>query len=222
VGARLQSDVKVGTRGQAARFLQSKDFGMGFSGPGMKTFPDNGVIAYQHRANRRIGGGPPLAPAGQLQGQAHIFFFRKHTAPGIQKGLFLFQQVFQLIHELVDILELAVDGSEADVGDLVDTVQSLHNRLTDTSGINLFFTAFLKAELQAINDLFDGLNGNGTFLARTLNAGNNFLALEHLPPAVLFYDQGKGFLHSLKSRETALADNTLAPAPDNVPFLAQT
>src|SRR5262245_49230061 len=39
------------------------------------------------------------------------------------------QQALHLVHELVDVLELPVDGGEAHVGDLVELLQVLHHEL---------------------------------------------------------------------------------------------
>ena len=45
--------------------------------------------------------------------------------------LFFLQQLSELAHEAVDVLELAVDLGKADVGDLVEGLEALHNKLAD-------------------------------------------------------------------------------------------
>ncbi len=51
--------------------------------------------------------------------------------------LLLVEQLVQLRHEGVDVLELAVDAGEADVGHLVGGFQLLHDLLTDDLGAGL-------------------------------------------------------------------------------------
>src|SRR5689334_15399506 len=56
------------------------------------------------------------------------------SAPARLAGAFrapLFDQLLQLVHELADVLERAVDGREADVRDGVEAVQLAHERLPD-------------------------------------------------------------------------------------------
>ena len=51
--------------------------------------------------------------------------------------LFLVQELIQLAHEGVDILELAVDRGETDIGHFVGGLQLLHHLFTDDIGADL-------------------------------------------------------------------------------------
>ena len=51
--------------------------------------------------------------------------------------LFFFEQLCEFIHERIDILELPVDGSEADICDFVDALELLHRELADIDGCHL-------------------------------------------------------------------------------------
>ena len=53
------------------------------------------------------------------------------------RGLLFVQQLVQLRHEGVDVLELAVHAGEADVGHLVGGLQLLHDLFADDLGAGL-------------------------------------------------------------------------------------
>src|SRR5512134_553628 len=67
----------------------------------------------------------------------------------------LLGQGFQLIHELVDVLELSVHRGKPNIGDLVQLMQLLHDFLTHNPTFNLAFAHFLDALFNPICHGFD-------------------------------------------------------------------
>jgi hypothetical protein len=47
---------------------------------------------------------------------------------------FGFEEVFEFAHELADIFEVEVDGGEADVGDLIEPFQPVHDERAQLGG----------------------------------------------------------------------------------------
>src|SRR4051812_13508662 len=62
---------------------------------------------------------------------------------------------FELTRELVDVAEGAVDGGEADVGDLVELAQRRHHLLAEPARRDLLLAELLRAPLDVTGDLLD-------------------------------------------------------------------
>ena len=72
---------------------------------------------------------------------------------GVALGL-VRKKLVELVHEGVDVLELAVDGGEADVGDLVHAAQLVHHLLADGLGRDLALEGVLQVLLDLLADAF--------------------------------------------------------------------
>ncbi len=99
-----------------------------------------------HQSRLRRASSPTGEPIWILQ---QIFILSKNkysilqtdknsrTAGAILGFLFFFEQLCEFIHKRIDILELPVDGSKADIGDFVDALELLHRELADIDGSHL-------------------------------------------------------------------------------------
>ena len=67
-------------------------------------------------------------------------------------GSAFFQDLVELAHEAVDVLELPVDRGKADIGDFVERLQALHDELAD------LFCRDLAVE-RILDGLFDLIGG---------------------------------------------------------------
>src|SRR6185295_2919282 len=60
-----------------------------------------------------------------------------------------FEDRLELVQELRDVLELAVDAGEADVGDLVEVLELLHHQVADDRARHLAVVLLVAADLDA-------------------------------------------------------------------------
>ena len=131
----------------------------------------------------------------------------------------LLSQRFQLVHELVDVFELAVDRGETNIGDLIQLMKLFHQLFTDDPALDFGFAHFLNAFLDAIRHVFDGGGTDRPFFAGLLEAGENFCTVERLPAAVLLHHHGKDFLDTFVGGVATLAAETFAAAANHLAFL---
>src|SRR5262249_7822818 len=131
----------------------------------------------------------------------------------------LAQQILELVHELIDVLERAIDRGEAHVGDGVELVERLHHRLADHRARDLALGAVEEAALDAVDVLLDLLDADRALLARLGEAGDDLHAVEGLAPAVLLDHRRQVLLDALVGREAAAALLALATPPDDVAVL---
>ena len=68
--------------------------------------------------------------------------------------LFIAQELCKLIHEGVYVLEAAVDGGKADIGDLVNKLYALHNHFAYLNRTDLALKCALKLLLDLVSYLF--------------------------------------------------------------------
>src|SRR5262249_48377095 len=123
----------------------------------------------------------------------------------------LLDQLLQLLHELADVLERAVDRREAHVGDGIEAVQLTHHRLADDRALQLALAAPLQAALDAFDDRLDLLHRDRPLLARPLQPGDDLHAVEGLAPAVLLHHHRQRVFGALVGGEAAMALEALAP-----------
>ena len=83
----------------------------------------------------------------------------------------LVKYLFELIQEGVDILELAIDGRKADVGDIVELFESLHHDLTDHLCGNLLLLLGKDLRLDRVDEILDLLGRDRSLVAGAQNAG---------------------------------------------------
>lgn len=93
-----------------------------------------------------------ISRADDIRPTVHLYYFeqsktihRSWFTPNclpLRKGvevkfLFFFEQFCELVHKRIDILELPIDGGEADICNFVDALELLHRELADIDGSHL-------------------------------------------------------------------------------------
>ena len=89
----------------------------------------------------------------------------------------LLSQRFQLVHELVNVFEFAVDRGKTNIGDLVQLMKLFHQFFAHNPALNFGFTHFLDTLLNAIRDRFDGGGNVLAALLRCSLASSTMLSL---------------------------------------------
>ncbi len=135
-------------------------------------------------------------------------------------GVFAAEQLFELGFEFADVLEVAVDAGEADVGDGVDVLEALHDELADGAGGALALGRVDDEGFGLVDDVLHLGGGDVALLAGVQQAGEDLLAVEFLAAAVLLDDHVGDFVDALVGGEALVAALALAAAADGVGFLA--
>ena len=99
-------------------------------------------------------------------------------------------QLVYFFAERVDILEAAVDGGEADIGDFVELVQFVHHEFTDQP--RRHFALAQRAQLVAdvIHGGIDGFDRHGSFFERLHHARAQLRFVERLARRIALDDAG--------------------------------
>ena len=116
------------------------------------------------------------------------------------------------MHEGVDVLELAVDGGEADVGDLVHAAQLVHHLLADGLGRDLAFEGVLQVLLDLLADALELVERHRTLLAGADHTAQDLAPVEALAAAVLLDDDHRQALHRFIGGEALFARQADAAA----------
>src|SRR5207248_6090800 len=109
-----------------------------------------------------------------------------------------------------------VDGSESDVGDLVESAQLVHDQLADLAGWDLDLAPGPQLGLDLVDD---ALHRTGRYVplgGGLHQAAEQLLAVEVLPAAVLLDHIEGNRLDPLVGGEALGALEALAPAPDRL------
>ena len=135
------------------------------------------------------------------------------------ESLFLFlvvcaflQHPCHFLHEGGEVGELAVDGGEADIGDIVQFFERLHDRLTDLAGGDFFLKGVIGELFHRGDNLLDFGSGNGALMAGGNDAVADFLRIEQLPRLILFDDQKLLLFDFFVSCEAAAAVDAFTAA----------
>src|SRR6266852_5944267 len=135
-------------------------------------------------------------------------------------GLFFYgavlEQVFQLGHEFLHVLEVHIDAGETHVGDFVQFFQAMHDHFADFGGGEFALSGFLNDAFDFIDDGFEFGSGHGALFAGFQEALKNFLALEAFAASVLLDDHVGNFVDAFVGGEAARAFETVAAAADGV------
>ena len=132
-----------------------------------------------------------------------------------------FQKLFELDHELADVLEGAIDGSESNVSNLIRVMQFPHGGFPDHRAGNLFVAPLLEAALDSVRDRLNGIDAYRPFFTGALKTINDLEAIITLPPAVLLYNQRHHLFDTLVGGETPAALRTLPAAADHAVIFTQ-
>src|SRR6267142_542613 len=142
--------------------------------------------------------------------------------PGLQPFFFGAQQLLQFRAELVHVLEIAVDGGKADIGDLVDQLQALHDALADFRGGAFALRRIDHVLLHFVHDLFHPAHGNGALFAGAQYSGQDLLPFKLFPASVFLHHHVGDFVDAFVGGETLLALQAFAAATNRFAFLAFT
>src|ERR1700676_286854 len=139
--------------------------------------------AFRPRGNRRRGSdwspsnrwSVPSSGRSRVPSKACAFWvFRKFAQPERVEpirswgGLLfraLFQQTLQLGHELFDILEVQIDGSETNIGNLVELLDAVHQEFSDFASLALALGGFVDKALNFIHQGFELCGRDGALFA---------------------------------------------------------
>src|SRR5229473_1763102 len=144
---------------------------------------------------------------------------QRSSVPTFWSALFLhpvLQQVLQLAHEFLHVLEVHVHRSESHVRHLIQLLQPAHDHFADFRGGQLAFRGLLHHAFDFINDGFQLGRGHRTLFASFQKSLQNLLPLEALAPPVLLADHVRNFVNALVRGEAPPALQALAPPADGV------
>ena len=136
--------------------------------------------------------------------------------------LFFFQQLCELVHKGVDILELPVDGGETDIGYFVNTLELLHRKLAYINGCHLAVERILKHGLYLADSLFELFHIDGTLFTRLEHTVEKLVSVKDLTRFVLFDNDYRHGFDYLISCEALAAAHTLAAAADSLALVGGT
>src|SRR5258707_4602125 len=120
-------------------------------------------------------------------------------------------------HELAEVLglaEVAVDGGEAHVGDLVEAGEGFHHQLADHVAGTLGLAGALELAHDRVDDALDALGLHRPLADRDVDRARELVAVEGLALSVLLDHGELAQLHALEGGEARRAIGTEAPASD--------
>jgi hypothetical protein len=130
------------------------------------------------------------------------------------------KEILEFVHELMEVLELAIDRGKTDIGYPVESVKFFHHLLADLGTLNLPFPLFLEMEFDAVDDLFNDIDADGSLFTGRFQAVQDLETNEGFSPAILFDNHGEGLFGPFACRKTFTAPETLPPATDRLLILA--
>ena len=134
--------------------------------------------------------------------------------------LFRLQQILQLHHELLYVLEIQINRGKAHIRDFVIAPQSVHDQLAQFAGLALALGGLDYKSFRLIYDLLQLADRYGSLLAGPQQAIQHLLAIEFLAAAVFLDHHVGNFVDALVSGEALAALQTLAAPADGIGFLA--
>ena len=130
------------------------------------------------------------------------------------------KEILEFVHELMEVLELAIDRGKTDIGYPVESVKFFHHLLADLGTLNLPFPLFLEMEFDAVDDLLNHIDADRPLFTRLLQSVKDLEAVEGLSPPVLFDHRREGLFGPLTRRKPFMAPEAFPPATDGLLFLA--
>src|SRR5258707_11531008 len=123
--------------------------------------------------------------------------------------------------EILGLAEIAVDRGKADIGDLVERRQRLHDQLADHVARDVGFARAFELAHQRIDDALDAVGLDRALAQRDVDRAGQLVAVERLALRVLLDDRQLTQLHSLEGREAGAATDAEPPAPDRAAILGR-
>ena len=134
----------------------------------------------------------------------------------------VFQEIFEFGHELLDVFEIHVDAGEADVGDLIEFFEAMHDHFTDFGGSEFALSGFVDHTFDFVDDGFEFGRGDGALFAGFQKSLQNFLALEAFAPAVFLDNHVRDFIDAFVGGEAAGTFQAFTATADGVAGAALT
>src|SRR5579859_7588216 len=129
------------------------------------------------------------------------------------------QDLLDLALDLLQVHELSVHRREADVRDLVEVAQAVHDHLADLAARDLHPARPAQLRLDVVDDGPQPLRRDVALLGRLLQAVEQLLRVEVLAAAVLLGDEERHRLDALVRRESLPALQALTPPSNRLPHL---
>ena len=123
------------------------------------------------------------------------------------------------MHEGGDVSELAVDGSESDISDLIQGAQGVHHHFPDVVGGDFLLHAVVGELLNLGDNRVNLLCSNRALVAGVDDAFADFVRIKQFAGLVLLDDKELNRLHLFIGGEALAAGNALPPAPDACPVV---
>src|SRR5271170_1295671 len=125
------------------------------------------------------------------------------------------------IAEILGLAKVAVDRSETDVGDLVETGERLHDETADHIAWNIGFARALQLTHQRVDDALDPIRLDRPLAQGDVDRSGELVPVEGLALPVLFDDGQFPQLHALEGREASRAIRAEAPTADRASIIGR-
>src|SRR5688572_22700972 len=132
--------------------------------------------------------------------------------PSLSTGFYFLNR----LTEIIGRLEAAVDGGEADVGDLVELGELAHDEVAHARGRHLALAERTQAFDDAIDRALDVVGGDRALAQREHHAAHQLVAVEVGAAAVLLHEARHLQVDPLVGGEALFAAHALAPAADGI------
>src|SRR5215469_3146400 len=132
----------------------------------------------------------------------------------------IFQQIFQLAHELLYVLKVHVHRSEAHVCHFVELLQPVHDHFADFRRCQFTLGTVVNHRFDLVNHPFQLRCGHRALFACFQESLQYLLPLEALAPSVLLDDLIGNFIDPFVGREAPAAFQAFTPPADGVPAAA--
>src|SRR5712691_2309446 len=128
----------------------------------------------------------------------------------------ILQQILQLAHEFLHVLEVHIHRRKSHVRDFVQLFQPVHDHFADFRGGQFAFGGLLHDAFDFIHNRFELRRRHRTFFTSFQEPLQNFLPFETLAPPVLLDDHVRDFVDALIRGEPPAAFQALAPPANGV------
>src|SRR5216683_653116 len=159
--------------------------------------------------------------ASRADKQVTADFFMETPQP--RKELFfhaIFEQIFQLAHELLHILKVHVYRREPHVRHFVQLLQPVHDHFADFRGGQLALAGFMHDAFDFVDNFLQFWCGHWSLLARLQEPLQDLLPLEAFPPSILLDHHVRNFVDPFVRREPPAALQAFPPTANGVPAAA--